>query len=100
MKEQIINIPEIIFLQLGFEPEENETVDFKELEGVSWCHENIHGNDIEYTLKSKVDAAMKEMEIFREVVEFMRDYCNPTEPGFFETYANLLMNAEAALDRL
>lgn len=46
------------------------------------------------------DAAMKEMEIFREVVEFMRDYCNPTEPGFFETYANLLMNAEAALDRL
>lgn len=46
------------------------------------------------------DAAMKEMEIFREIVEFMRDYCNPTEPGLFETYANLLMNAEAALDRL
>lgn len=62
MKEQIINIPDTIFLQLGFEPEENETLDFKELEGVSWYHENIHGNDIEYTLKSKIDAAMKERE--------------------------------------
>ncbi len=50
------NLPNKIYLQIGYAPEEAD--DFTELDEVTWSVDNIHGNDIEYHLSSKVDSEM------------------------------------------
>lgn len=40
------NIPEKIYLQVGFEPD--ETDDYRELHGVTWSDRRINDSDLEY----------------------------------------------------
>ena len=44
------NIPEKIYLQIGFEPDGCD--DFTKLHDVSWCVDKVFPSDIEYTLKA------------------------------------------------
>lgn len=45
------NLPEKIYLQIDADGETPE--DFNELDGVTWCPEKIHDNDVEYVLFKK-----------------------------------------------
>jgi hypothetical protein len=40
------NLPEKLYLQIG--EEADESVDFNDLYGVSWCDDQIHENDVVY----------------------------------------------------
>ena len=44
------NIPNQIYLQLGFEPDEFSEDDFKNCTEISWNDERIFDSDIEYVL--------------------------------------------------
>ena len=43
------NIPNKIFLNIGFKPEKGD--DFNDLEEVTWCVDKVDDNDIEYQRK-------------------------------------------------
>lgn len=52
------NIPERIYLQVGDECEASD--DFKDLDGVTWCADNVFDTDIEYKLvKTKIPRKIK-----------------------------------------
>jgi len=49
------NLPQKIYLQVGFEHDEDD--DFNDLEAseISWCDDRIHDSDIEYVLLAKFE---------------------------------------------
>ncbi len=57
MKEQIKNIPEKIYLQVGDEPAD----DFCEME-ITWCTDKIYESDIDYVLKNDNSDLIKDIE--------------------------------------
>ena len=46
------NLPEKLYLQIG--EEADESVDFNDLYGVSWCDDQIHENDVVYVREDLV----------------------------------------------
>lgn len=77
--------PKMIWLQHGCDdPEEIAQVDWQG-GGVSWCWENIHGNDIEYILASNVEAREK---VLLDALEYIR--------ANFSVAGNVAYNAIAA----
>jgi hypothetical protein len=46
---KIKNIPKTIYLQVDSDGDDSE-IEFKDLEGVSWCAERIHDTDLKFQL--------------------------------------------------
>jgi hypothetical protein len=59
-KNKVTNLPEVIYLQLHDGLLE-ETVDFKQLYGVTWCEDRINDSDVPYVL-STASASLKQPE--------------------------------------
>lgn len=55
------NIPEKIYLQIGFEPDEND--DYKQLHGVTWSDRRVNDSDLEYEYVEN-EYPMTKLEVF------------------------------------
>ena len=63
------NIPQKIYLQIGFEPGEEDQEDFNSL-CVTWDKERIFDNDIEYVLPSK-QLSNEDVELWKQVLKLI-----------------------------
>jgi hypothetical protein len=68
------NLPEKIYLQIGEEADINDTFDFNELVGVSWCSDKIEESDVEFVRSDIAEQMAKDAtrdfveNLFSEIV--------------------------------
>lgn len=55
IEQAVKNLPKKIYLQLGFNWDEETEIDFKDLGEISWNNERVFNSDIEYVLNQRVN---------------------------------------------
>lgn len=72
MKTNQYNEPDVIFLQLHDPTDEGKTeLADPKADGVTWCWEQIHHNDVEYIRKDLYDELKNQITVYQLTIENM-----------------------------
>jgi radical SAM superfamily enzyme len=94
IQEQMENVPEKIYLDLGFDCPND--CDFNELSQVTWSQDNATGNGIEFTRSDIAE------QMAKEFAEFVRNYTTPFGRNMYRANKKYLTEADKiySLDEL
>lgn len=67
------NLPQKIYLQVGFEHDEGDDFNDLETSEISWCDDRIDDTDIEYVLLAKFQELQAENKKLRDLLDLLNE---------------------------